>query len=156
MATSTPHFPLLQNFISEINLHINQYGPNTQRPTLTITSIYEYLISIDAPKNFSSHNSGSHGSNHKSYLRNKAKYTNANKSITPNISALQQVEDLLHTEDIQYTSDSTNSDDISLSTDEDSNIPQKYEPFIAAFKRTSNIICDACGSKGHHASKCFK
>ena len=30
------------------------------------------------------------------------------------------------------------------------------KPFISAFKRTSNIICDACGGRGHHAQKCFK
>ncbi len=38
---------------------------------------------------------------------------------------------------------------IQLSEDD---IPGKYAPIIAAFRRFSNIICDACGSKGHHAS----
>ena len=49
MASSKTQFPLLQGFVSEINLHINKYGSNVIHPTHTCTSIYEYLISIEAP-----------------------------------------------------------------------------------------------------------
>ncbi len=43
-----------------------------------------------------------------------------------------------------------------IDDDDDSDIPSKYVPIITAFKRSNNIICDACGSRGHHASKCYK
>ena len=40
--------------------------------------------------------------------------------------------------------------------DDDVNLPSKFVPIIIAFRSSSNIIFDACGSKGHRASKCFK
>ena len=52
MATYQDHFPLLQLFISDLNMHIAKYGSNTNHPTRSFTSIYEYLISIKAPERF--------------------------------------------------------------------------------------------------------
>ena len=52
MTSFKTHFPLLQGFVSDINLHINKYGSNVVHPTHTCTSIYEYLISIEAPEHF--------------------------------------------------------------------------------------------------------
>ena len=36
-----------------LSIHISKYGSNTNHPTHTCTSIQEYIISIEAPKNFS-------------------------------------------------------------------------------------------------------
>ena len=52
MATSKDHFPLLKHFISDLNFHINKYGVNVKHPTHTCGSIYDYLLSIDAPERF--------------------------------------------------------------------------------------------------------
>ena len=49
MTTSRNHFPVTRGFISDLNIHINKYGSNTTHPTHTRTSIYEYLICIEAP-----------------------------------------------------------------------------------------------------------
>lgn len=69
---------------------------------------------------------------------------------------MEQLEDLLHTTDITYISDNTREDGDSPSEDNDTDLPAKYVPIIAAFKRSNNIICDTCGSEGHQASKYFK
>ena len=53
MSILKDHFSLLQGFISNLNIHISKYGSNTNHPTHTCTSIYEYIISIEAPENFS-------------------------------------------------------------------------------------------------------
>ena len=50
MATSKDHFALLQGFIADLNIHINNHGANVPHPDLTCTIIYEYLLSIEAPE----------------------------------------------------------------------------------------------------------
>ena len=152
MATSKDHFPLIQQFISDLNLHINKYGANVRHPTHTCGTIYDYLISIDAPERFHQQPNIAHSGFH----RNKKAYKNRSTS-SPNISALEHVEDLLNTDSFDDNMiPSPSSSPQSLQDSDDPNIPQLYAPIIAAFRQASLIICDACGSKGHHASKCFK
>ena len=157
MSVSKQHFPLLQNFIADLNHHITTYGPNVAHPTMTCSTIYDYLVSIEAPETFQTQPHIHNNNKYKSFHKNKNKYETASKTMTPNISALAQLQELLNTNDIPY--DSESSDNIEMETiddDDDSDIPSKYIPIIAAFKRSNNIICDACGSRGHHASKCYK
>ena len=155
MSASKDHFPLLQLFIADLNMHINEYGANTEHPQHTCTTIYDYLVSIDAPEKFnlSPHSSNSgYNKNMKNYFRHNSQH-NKSQLMKPNISALEQMNDLLQTSSFD---DTELSDTSSTSSNQYDNLPPEYAPIIAAFRRSSSIICDACGSKGHHASKCFK
>ena len=84
MSISKVHFPLLQNFIAELNLHITNYGPNVAHPTITCSSIYDYLLSIEAPESFQTSHQSQQNQKYKNYIKNKNKYDSASKSITPN------------------------------------------------------------------------
>ena len=53
MATSTVHFNLLQHYISDLNYHINTYGSNITHPVHTCSSVYDYLVTVEAPETFS-------------------------------------------------------------------------------------------------------
>ena len=156
MSISKVHFPLLQNFIADLNLHITTYGPNIAHPTMTCSTIYDYLISIEAPESFQTTHQSQNNQKYKNFIKNKTKFDSALKSITPNISALEQLQELLHTNDLPYDSDTTDDQEVTTVDDDTSKLPNKYVPIIAAFKRSNNIICDACGSRGHHATKCYK
>ena len=79
---------------------------------------------------------------------NKSKYQ-------PNISVLEQVQDILSHTDVPLPTSDQESDTDTINDNND-NLSDPYAPVIAAFRRSNNIICDACGSRGHHASKCFK
>ena len=69
---------------------------------------------------------------------------------------MAQLQELLNTNNIPYDNESSDSAEMEIVDDDDSNLPSKYIPIIAAFKSSNNIICDTCGSRGHHASKCYK
>ncbi len=152
MAALKDHFPLLQHFISDLNLHINKYGANTTHPIHTCASIYDYLLSIDAPERFnltsSFHPSG--------YKHNKKSFhhCSSNTLHQANISAMEQVQDFFNT--TTKTTEDSFPDSSSHQNTTNDDIPSQYAPFFAAFCRSSMIICNTCGSKGHHASKCFK
>ena len=156
MSTSKIHFPLIQNFIAYLNLHITTYGPNVAHPTMTCATIYNYLVSFEAPEIFQSHNHSHTNNKYKPLHKNKTRYDSASDPTSPNISALKLLKELLHTTDVPYESESFNNNETNDDDEIESELPSKYIPIITAFKRSSNIICDACGSRGHHASKCYK
>ena len=160
MATSTVHFPLLQHFISDLNIHISTFGSNVAHPTHTCTSVYEYLLTVEAPEEFSL----SHKSKYKNHKNSTYKYShkkgyNSSQS-TSTISALAHIPDLLEDKTIQDSLEQmehTNNQEDDCSSDEDTaNSISTYQPIISAFRRSSNIICDACGGRGHQAQKCYK
>ena len=153
MSVSKVHFPLLQLFIADLNAHITTYGANSKHPTLTCTYVYDYLVSIEAPEKFELSYAFHHtptNQTSKSHFRKSHKP----RSHKPNISAMEQVEELLHSN--SFDSHKVPPQDTFIPESDLDDIPDKYAPFIAAFRRSSHIICDACGSKGHHASKCYK
>ena len=158
MATSKDHFQLLQGFISTLNIHINEHSANIALPTLTCTTIYEYLISIEAPERFTISNSHNYKNTYKNPHKNIQQYkhhSGSNKSkVHPNISVMEQVQDVLANDEFYVPTSDSDSDTDKPIDEED--ILHHYAPVIAAFRKSSNIICDACGAKGHHASKCFK
>ena len=47
---SKDHLLLVQGFIPNLNIHICKFGANIAHPIHTCISIYEYLLSIDAPE----------------------------------------------------------------------------------------------------------
>ena len=159
MATSTIHFHLLQHFISELNLHISLHGSNVAHPTHTCSSIYDYLTTIDAPEYFTvstKHKNKPHKNSTYKNNHNK-RYTSGYSTST--ISALEHLPDLMEDTNLINLVDNTDTppDEDDTTTDTDSTTdPVSYHPIISAFRRSSNIICDACGGRGHHASKCFK
>ena len=156
MCTSKVHLRLLQNFIADLNLLITTYGPNVAHPTITCTTIYDYLVSIKAPESFQTTHQSQTNHKYNFYFKNTKKYDPASTSVTPNYSALAQLEELLHTIDIPYDSDTSDENEMTNTDNNTSNLPTKYVPIITAFKCSNNIICDACGSRGHHATKCYK
>lgn len=124
---------------------------------MACTTIYNYLISIKAPKLFqTSHQLQTTNQKYKNYIKNKNKCDSASTSVTPNISALAQLQELLHMTDIPYDSDTSNDHEMTDSDNNTSKLPNKCVPTIAAFKHSNNIICNACGSRGHHATKSYK
>ena len=148
MAASKDHFHLLQHFISDLNLHINKYGANTKHSTHTCGSIYNYLVSTDAPERFNLKSDFTH-----SGLKHNKKAFQNHTSPSPNTSALEQVEDLLYTTSFDEQGVTFQPPQLSP---QDDDIHPPCTPIIAAFQQSSNIIFDTCGFKGHHASKCFK
>ena len=80
VGTSKVHFPLLQNFIADLNLHITTYRPIVARPTIACTTTYDYLISIEAPEHFKQHQS-QNNCKYKNYSKNKNKYDSASTSV---------------------------------------------------------------------------
>ncbi len=159
MATSKDHFPLIQIFIADLNNHINTFGANVPHPIHTCTSVYEYLISIEAPELFIVSQQNLYKNKNKNNYRYNQVRQSGKYNHRPNISVLEQVTDILAIDDTPFfdkeeqSNTQSDSEDYEHSAfDDDSN----YEPIIAAFRRSSSIICDACGARGHHASKCFK
>ena len=110
MGASKIHFLLLQNSIAELNRHTTRYGTNVAHPTMTITSIYDYLIEIEAPEQFYTGSSFTSNSRFKNYMKNKEKYASTTKNIKPNISVLEQLEDILHKQDIQVDDKSSSAE----------------------------------------------
>ena len=158
MATSTDHFHLLQHFISDLNIHISTYGSNVKHPKHSCSSVYDYLTTIDAPEHFNIPYKPKH-KNHKnsSYKNTKQGYNSGYSSST--ISALEHLPDIMADDTIAASIDNIHqtSDDDSATSDSDDELHiDKYKPIISAFRRSSNIICDACGGRGHSAKKCFK
>ena len=159
MAISKEHFPLIQIFIADLNNHITTFGANTPHPIHTCTSVYEYLISIEAPERFDVSQQNAYKTKHQNNFRYNQAHQHAKHRHRPNISVMEQVQDIIAVDDSSlFNNEATptvnsDSDDYKEYTfDDDSN----YEPIIAAFRSSSKIICDACGARGHHASKCFK
>ncbi len=52
VSVSRDHFPLVHHFVSDLNIHITKYGVNTKHPKYTCSTIYDYLVSIEAPEQF--------------------------------------------------------------------------------------------------------
>ena len=160
MATSTVpvHFPLLQHFISDLNIHISKSGSNVAHPTHTCSTVYKYLLTVDAPENFSiSHNNKYKNHKNHSYKNNNQKdYTSGYSTST--ISAMEHLPDMMEIQHILETYEHlehTNEDDNSITDKIDDIAIEAYKPIISAFRRSSNIICDACGGRGHQAQKCY-
>ena len=158
MATSTIHFPLLQHFISDLNIHISKFGSNVAHPTHICSTVYDYLLTVDAPEHFSvSHNNKYKNHKHHSYKNNRKDYTSGYSTST--ISAMEHLPDIMENQHIIETYEHlehTNDDDNSNIENIDETTIKAFKPIISTFLRTSNIICDACGGRGHQAQKCYK
>ncbi len=160
-SASTVHFNLLQHFTSDLNLHISTYGSNVPHPTMTCSTVYDYLTTIDAPEEFSVPNKNKH----KNYKNTTYKHTNkqgySSGYSSSTISALELLPDIMENNDILDSLDKMNITDDDEGDDATNdtnryNTLEDIKPFISAFRQSSNIICDACGGRGHHAQKCFK
>ena len=149
MSKSMPHHHLLQYFIVDLNMHIAHQGHNKYHPTMTIHTIYQHLLSTNAPINFQ---------------------TKQIKKFKPNISQLtsnQIPTDTISTtkfDDAKIDTNHTDTDDemgtFILHDDSDEKHFIQYDATIQAFRHHSQnrpkIICEACGLTGHHASKCYR
>lgn len=124
----------------------------TKHPNITCSTIYDYLHLIDAPECFDI----TSGFISSGYKDNKKAFHNCLSSSSPpaTISALEQVQEILYTTTVDVEESSNDLSFPPTTTDDD--LPPQYAALIAAFCQSNTIICDACGSKGHHASKCFK
>ena len=159
MSASKVHYNLLQHFISDLNTHISIFGANVAHPHHTCSTVYEHLVTIDAPETFIVSNKN----RHKTYKNNTYKYntkqgyTSGHTSST--ISALDHLSDIMEDHNITTTFHNVNQNFDNNEDDSDSDCSstlESYKLFISAFRRSSNIICNACGGRGHHAQKCFK
>ena len=160
MATSTVHYNLIQHFISDLNYHINIYGSNIAHPLHTCSSVYDYLVTIEAPATFSFPSKNNYKNHKNSTYKSYGKQGYESGYSTSTISALEHLPDILDTSEIIETIDNLEITENEHEQDPNNNTSNNeidtITPFISAFRRTSNIICDACGGRGHHAQKCFK
>ena len=157
MTTSAPHYPLLHTFVSDLNCHINTHESNITHPTMTCATVYEHLITSKAPEHFhSNHHSYIYSTSYKTKNKHKNKNKNTSTIRNANISSLSLLNNALdHTQQYEDLDQLPLSNDTS-DTDDLSNLPKDTVPYIAVFQRSGNIICDACGGRGHHANHCFK
>ena len=155
MAASRPHYAVLQQFISEMAIHIRHHGPNQMHPWITVDYIYQHLDMVKAPTKFVFHHI-------------KPTYKHNNRKSKPTIN---QFEDANEANTPTFSSDSDTS---FSSTSDQQSIPEetyfvdeneqsvtliKFDPSISVFRRRPNfsrLICDACGINGHPASTCYR
>ncbi len=153
MAASKHHFPVTTTFHLWSKSSYQQIRCKyTKHPNITYSTIYDYLHLIDAPECFDI----TSGFISSGYKDNKKAFHNCLSSSSPpaTISALEQVQEILYTTTVDVEESSNDLSFPPTTTDDD--LPPQYAALIAAFCQSNTIICDACGSKGHHASKCFK
>ena len=157
LATSTVHFNLIQHFISDLNVHIHRYGSNTPHPVHTCSTVYDYLVTIEAPETFTILHKNKNKNYKNTSYKHPSKRTYTSDYSTSTISALQHIPDIMDDRNIMetYTTIENNKEQHILDDDTNDHL-EMYQPIISAFRRSSNIICDACGGRGHQAQKCFK
>ena len=131
MATSHDHFPLVQCFISDLNIHINKYGSNTNHPTHKCTSIYEYLLSIDALETFDIGTQSKH--KHKIFHFNKTQYESSLNKAQPSICAIEEIDEIMDTIKISDNCPDTQNTNITII---EGMTPTEYIPIIAAIHRS--------------------
>ena len=133
--------------------------------TSSITYMYVNLqishLDIEAPESFNISSSTfqyGYKQNTKAYNRAHSHNCSHKTEAHPTISTLEHMQDMINTNFLHQDKVDLDDDDDSFNVPhKDIDIPSEYAPIIAAYFRcTHNIICDACGSKGHHAPKCYK
>ena len=103
MSTSKNHFPALQGFIYNLNIHISKYGSNNNNLTHTCTSIYQYLVSSEAPKFINGGIQSHHKNNYKNNHCNSLTYTKGHSNVPSTTSTREQVLELMNNQEESST-----------------------------------------------------
>ena len=159
MTKSMVYHHLLQYFIINLNIHISQHGHAHSHPTMTIHTIYQHLLTTNAPVTFQMKMA-------KKFRPNIAQLTTSKQDHCEQITQTPDDQPQIEIDNDNNINNDTNND-LSTYVLQDEHNQQhyiQYDPVIHAFRHRTDtrtdtcpkIICDACGLPGHPASRYFR